>query len=164
MILLAMNKILGNLFFFSLSSDVQKKETFFRVYFLLSFGVHFNTSSVFSLFRVCFPRFFSGFTSLCYCVCTTAWMDVLLLLLLVSLSLLLPGCVGSCSARLFCSHQTRRRVKERGEDHSTQTVLHYPCEWLVLLFWSAPHTVVVGTNTSNSNFEGNFFFDRRSTS
>lgn len=141
----------------------RRKKLFFRVYFRLSFGVHFNTSSVFSFFRVCFPRF-SGFTSLWYCLCTTAWMDVLLLLLLVSLSLLLPGCVGSCSARLFCSHQTRRRVKERGEDHSTQTVLHYPCEWLVLLFWSAPHTVVVGTNTSNSNFEGNFFFDRRSTS
>lgn len=69
MILLAMNKILGNLFFFfSLSSDVQKKETFFRVYFRLSFGVHFNTSSVFSLFRVCFPRFFWFHFSLLLCV------------------------------------------------------------------------------------------------
>lgn len=142
----------------------RRKKLFFGFIFvsLLEFTL---TRVLFFLCFVCvFRVFFSGFTSLCYCVCTTAWMDVLLLLLLVSLSLLLPGCVGSCSARLFCSHQTRRRVKERGEDHSTQTVLHYPCEWLVLLFWSAPHTVVVGTNTSNSNFEGNFFFDRRSTS
>lgn len=75
MILLAMNKILGNLFFFSLSSDVQKKETFFRVYFLLSFGVHFNTSSVFSLFRVCFPRFFLvSLLSVTVCAPRRGWM------------------------------------------------------------------------------------------
>lgn len=162
MILLAMNKILG-IFFFFLFRCPEERNFFFGFIFvsLLEFTL---TRVLFFLCFVCVFRVFSGFTSLCYCVCTTAWMDVLLLLLLVSLSLLLPGCVGSCSARLFCSHQTRRRVKERGEDHSTQTVLHYPCEWLVLLFWSAPHTVVVGTNTSNSNFEGNFFFDRRSTS
>lgn len=159
-----MNKILGNLFFSSLSLQMSRRKKLFFGFIFVSLLEFTLTRVLFFLCFVCVFRVFSGFTSLCYCVCTTAWMDVLLLLLLVSLLLLLPGCVGSCSARLFCSHQTRRRVKERGEDHSTQTVLHYPCEWLVLLFWSAPHTVVVGTNTSNSNFEGNFFFDRRSTS
>lgn len=76
MILLAMNKILGNLFFFPLASDVQKKETFFRVYFRLSFGVHFNTSSVFSLFRVCVFRVFFLVSLLSGTVCAPrrGWM------------------------------------------------------------------------------------------
>lgn len=75
MILLATNKILVIFFFFSLSSDVQKKETFFWVYFRLSFGVHFNTSSVFSLFRVCFPRFFQvSLLSVAVCAPRRGWM------------------------------------------------------------------------------------------
>lgn len=41
--------------------------------------------------------------------------------------------------------------QRKREDHHSQTI---PCEWLVLLFWSA---ALAGTNTSNSNFEGNFF-------
>lgn len=120
----AMDKILGD-FFYLLSSDVQKKETFFFVYFRLSFGVHFNTSSVFLCF-VCFPRFFSRFTFL------ALWSNVgvvdVLLLLLVSLSLLLPGSWIVCSARLFCSHQTPEELNanakgERGS-HANRGITH----------------------------------------
>lgn len=75
MILLAMNKILGNLFFLFSLFRCPEERNFFLVYFRLSFGVHFNTSSVFSLFRVCFPRFFQvSLLSVAVCAPRRGWM------------------------------------------------------------------------------------------
>lgn len=76
MILLAMNKILGNLLFLlSLFRCPEERNFFFGFIFRLSFGVHFNTSSVFSLFRVCFPRFvLVSLLSVAVCAPRRGWM------------------------------------------------------------------------------------------
>lgn len=77
MILLAMNKILGNLFFLlSLSSDVQKKETFFGFIFvsLLEFTL---TRVLFFLCFVCVFRVFFFLVSLlsvAVCAPRRGWM------------------------------------------------------------------------------------------
>lgn len=104
----AMDKILGDFFTFSLQMFRRKK--LFFVYFRLSFGVHFNTSSVFLCF-VCFPRFFSF--HFCRSVSASVWWMYYYYCWYLFRSFFLA--LGSCSARLFCSHQTPEELSAKGE-------------------------------------------------
>lgn len=112
-------------------------------------------SVLFSLFRGYFPRYFLYFLSSLFVPQRVEFV----LLLLLSLSLSFLACIVFSTLVLQPSKHYGPTQRKR-EDHHTQTI---PCEWLVLLFWSA--LWLVGTNTSsNSKFEGNFLFDRRPTS
>lgn len=116
----AMDKILGD-FFYLFSSDVQKKETFF-LYIFVSL-LEFTLTRVLFFFVSCVFRvfFLVSLLSLCEYV---GVVDVLLLLL-VSLSLLLPGSwIVFSTLVLQPSNPRRVERKERERGSHANRITH----------------------------------------